>query len=40
VLKIWLRYVENLSGEGKRSGRDLIGFQVGNEEGSIDLVNC
>jgi hypothetical protein len=40
VLKRWLRYAENLSDEGKRSGRGLIGFQVGNEKGSVDLVNC
>jgi hypothetical protein len=40
VLKRWLRYVENLNGEGKRSGRSLIGFQVGNVKGSVDLINC
>jgi hypothetical protein len=40
VLKRWLRYVENLNGEGKRSGRGLVGCQVGNVKGSIDLVNC
>jgi hypothetical protein len=39
-VKRWLRYVENLNGEGKRSGRGLIDFQVGNEKGSVDLVNC
>jgi hypothetical protein len=39
VLKIWLRYDENLSDEGKRSRRGPIGFQVGNEKGSVDLVN-
>jgi hypothetical protein len=39
VLKRWLRYVENLNGEGKRSGRGLVGFQVGNEKGSVDLIN-
>jgi hypothetical protein len=26
VLKRWLRHAENLSDEGKRSGRDLIDF--------------
>jgi hypothetical protein len=40
VLKRWLRHVENLSDEGKRSGRGLIDFQVGNEKGSVDLINC
>jgi hypothetical protein len=40
VLRRWLRHAENLSGEGKRSGRNLIGFQVGNVKGSVDLVNC
>jgi hypothetical protein len=40
VLKRWLRYVEILNGEGKRSGRILIGFQVGNKEESSDLINC
>jgi hypothetical protein len=39
VLKRWLRYAENLSDEGKRSGRGLVGFQVRNEKGSVDLVN-
>jgi hypothetical protein len=39
VLRRWLRYVKNLNGEGKRSGRNLIGFEVGNEKGSVDLVN-
>jgi hypothetical protein len=34
-----LRYAKNLNGEGKRSGIGLIGFQVGNEKGSVDLVN-
>jgi hypothetical protein len=32
VLKRWLRHAENLSHKGKRSGRGLIGFQVGNEK--------
>jgi hypothetical protein len=27
VLKRWLRHVENLSDEGKRSGRDLVDFR-------------
>jgi hypothetical protein len=40
VLRRWLRYVENLSGKGKRSGRNLIGCQVGNVKGSVDLINC
>jgi hypothetical protein len=40
VLKCQLRYLENISGEGKRYGRSLIGFQVGNVKGSVDLVNC
>jgi hypothetical protein len=39
VLKWWLRHAKNFNGEGKRSGRGLIDFQVGNEKGSIDLVN-
>jgi hypothetical protein len=37
-LRRWLRYVENLSDEGKRSGRNLIGCQVVNVKGSVDLV--
>jgi hypothetical protein len=40
VLKRWLRHVENLSHKGKISGKSLIGFHVGNEKGSVDLVNC
>jgi hypothetical protein len=40
VLKRWLRYVGNLSDEGKRCGKSLIGFQVSNEKGSMDLINC
>jgi hypothetical protein len=40
VVKRWLRYVEKLNGEGKRSGRGLVGFQKGNAKGSVDLVNC
>jgi hypothetical protein len=40
VLKRWLRHAENLSHKGKRSGKSLIDFQVGNEKGSVDLVNC
>jgi hypothetical protein len=40
VLKRWSRYVENLNGEGRRSGKSLIGIQVGNEKGSVDLLNC
>jgi hypothetical protein len=39
VLKRWLRYDENLSVEGKISGRGPAGFQVGNEKGSVDLIN-
>jgi hypothetical protein len=39
VLKRWLRYAENLSDEGKRSGKGLVGFHVGNEKGSVDLAN-
>jgi hypothetical protein len=39
VLKRWLRHVENLSDQGKRSGRGLVDFQVGNEKGSVDLIN-
>jgi hypothetical protein len=39
VLKRWLRHVENLSDEGKRSGRGLVDFQVGNEKRSVDLIN-
>jgi hypothetical protein len=34
------RHAENLSDEGKRSGRGPIGCQVQNEKGSVDLVNC
>jgi hypothetical protein len=34
------RDVENPSHEGKRSGKRLIDFQVGNEHGSVDLVKC
>jgi hypothetical protein len=40
VLKRWLRHVENLNNEGKRSGRGLVDFQVGNEKRSVDLINC
>jgi hypothetical protein len=39
VLKRWLRYVENLNDEGKRYGKGLVGCQVGNEKGLMDLVN-
>jgi hypothetical protein len=39
-LKIWLRVDENLSHKGKRSGKDLVDFQVGNVKRSVDLVNC
>jgi hypothetical protein len=39
VLKMWLRYVESFNDEGKRYGRGHVGFQVGNERGSIYLVN-
>jgi hypothetical protein len=38
VLKRWLRHAENLSHKGKRSRKSLIGCQVGNEKGSMDLV--
>jgi hypothetical protein len=37
-LKRWLRHAENLSHKGKRSGKNLVGFQVGNEKGLMDLV--
>jgi hypothetical protein len=40
MLRRWLRHAENLSDEGKRSGKGLIGFQVGNEKGSVDLIDC
>jgi hypothetical protein len=40
MLKRWLRHAENLSHKGKRSGKSLIDFQVGNEKGSVDLINC
>jgi hypothetical protein len=40
MLRIWLRHVENLIDEGKRSGKGLISCQVGNEKGSVDLINC
>jgi hypothetical protein len=36
---MWLRHVNNLSDEGKRSNRGLIGFLVGNEKESVDLIN-
>jgi hypothetical protein len=39
VLKRCLIHAENLSDEGNRYGKDLIDFQVGNEKGSIDLIN-
>jgi hypothetical protein len=39
-VKRWLRHTENLSDEGKRSGKDLIDFQVGNEKRSVDILNC
>jgi hypothetical protein len=35
-----MRYDENLSDEGKRSGKGLVGFQVGNVKGLVDIVNC
>jgi hypothetical protein len=40
VLKRWLRYVENINGEGKRFGRGLVDFQVDDVKGSVDLMNC
>jgi hypothetical protein len=40
MLKRWLRHAENLSHKGKRSGKSLIDFQVGNEKGSMDLIYC
>jgi hypothetical protein len=40
MLKRCLRHVENLSDEGNRSSRGLVGFQVGNLKRSDDLVNC
>jgi hypothetical protein len=33
-----LRHAENLGHKGKRSGKSLIDFQVGNEKGSMDLI--
>jgi hypothetical protein len=40
MLKRWLRHTENLSDEGKTSKIGLIYFQVGNEKGSVYLINC
>jgi hypothetical protein len=40
MLKRWLRHDENLNQKGKRSGKGPIGFQVGNEKGSLDLIHC
>jgi hypothetical protein len=37
---MWLRHDENLSHKGKRSRKDRIGFQMGNEKGSVGLANC
>jgi hypothetical protein len=39
VLKRWLRHVENLSHKTNKSDKSLIDCQVGNDKGSMDLVN-
>jgi hypothetical protein len=39
VLKRWMSHVDNLTDDGKRSGRGLIDCQVGNEKRSVDLIN-
>jgi hypothetical protein len=39
MLRRWLRHAENLSDDGRRSSRGLVGCQVGNEKGSIDLID-
>jgi hypothetical protein len=40
VLNRWLRHDEKISHKGKRSRKNLIDCQVGNEKGSMDVVNC
>ena len=35
-----MRHVEDLSHKGKRSGKGLVDFQVGNGTGSVDLIEC
>jgi len=40
VINRWLRHAENLDHEGKRYGKSLIDFQVGNKKGSMDLEYC
>jgi hypothetical protein len=39
MLKRWLRHAENLIDEGKRSGRGIVDFQVGNVKRLGDLVS-
>jgi hypothetical protein len=38
MLRRWLRHTETLSHKGERSGKGIIGCRVGNEKGSVDLV--
>jgi hypothetical protein len=38
MLNRWLRHPGNLGHEGRRSGKSLVDFQVGNEKGLIDLI--
>jgi hypothetical protein len=39
MLRRWLRHAENLSHKGKRSGKNLVYCQVGNEKGLVDLID-
>jgi hypothetical protein len=39
VLKRWMRHIDNLTDDRKRSGRGLIDCLVGNEKRSVDLIN-
>jgi hypothetical protein len=39
MLRRWLRHAENLSDDRRISSRGLVGCQVGNEKGSVDLID-
>ena len=39
MLRRWSRHDKNLSDEGKRTDKSILGFQVGNEKGSMDLID-
>jgi hypothetical protein len=40
MLKRWLRHAKNLFHKRKRSGKGLVDCEVGNEKGSVDLIEC